>query len=60
VKEKSFFPKELVAADEAFISSSIREIAPVVTVDGVPIGTGRPGALTLTLLKALRELAMAG
>ena len=60
VKEQSFFPKELVAADEAFISSSIREIAPVVTVDGVPIGTGRPGALTLLLLKALREVAMAG
>jgi branched-chain amino acid aminotransferase len=60
VKEQSFFPKELVAADEAFISSSIREIAPVVTVDGVPIGTGRPGALTLTLLKALREVAMGG
>ena len=56
-EEKTFFPKELLAADEAFISSSIREIAPVVNVDGTPIGKGKPGAVTLKLLAALRELA---
>jgi len=59
IEEKSFFPKELFEADEVFISSSIREIAPVVTVDGRPIGDGRPGAVTLALLNALRELAAA-
>jgi branched-chain amino acid aminotransferase len=57
VEEKGFFPKELVDADEAFISSSIREIAPVVTVDGATVGDGRPGPTTLRLLAALRELA---
>jgi len=55
--EKSFFPNELLAADEVFISSSIREIAPVVTVDGRAIGNGKPGPVTLKLLAALRELA---
>ena len=59
IEEKSFFPKDLVAADEVFISSSIREIAPVVTVDGAPIGKGKPGEMTLKLLTALRELAAA-
>jgi branched-chain amino acid aminotransferase len=59
VEERSFFPKELVAADEAFISSSIREIAPVVTVDGAPVGRGKPGPTTLKLLARLRELASA-
>jgi branched-chain amino acid aminotransferase len=59
VEEKSFFPKELLAADEAFISSSIREIAPVVTVDGQVVGGGRPGEITLKLLQALRALANA-
>jgi branched-chain amino acid aminotransferase len=60
VEEKGFFPKELVDADEAFISSSIREIAPVVTVDGQTIGDGRPGKTTLELLAALRALAKSG
>ncbi|HEX6272569.1 MAG TPA: aminotransferase class IV [Polyangiaceae bacterium] len=57
VQEKNFFPTDLVAADEAFISSSIRELAPVVTVDGKPIGKGKPGDMTLKLLALLRELA---
>jgi len=57
LQEKSFFPNELTAADEVFISSSIREIAPVVTVDGRAIGNGKPGPVTLKLLAALRELA---
>jgi len=57
VEQKSFFPKELSTADEVFISSSIREIAPVVTVDGTPIAQGKPGKLTLRLLNALREVA---
>ncbi|MET0410554.1 MAG: aminotransferase class IV [Polyangiaceae bacterium] len=40
---------ELLAADEAFITSSLREMLPVVKVDGTAIGTGRPGAQTLAL-----------
>ncbi len=31
------------SADEVFITSSIREIVPVVAVDETPIGVGRPG-----------------
>ena len=31
------------AADEAFTSSSIREVVPVVEIDGRPIGDGAPG-----------------
>jgi branched-chain amino acid aminotransferase len=57
VEEKSFFPKEMLTADEVFISSSIRELAPVVTVDGTPIGKGKPGVVTLKLLQALRDYA---
>jgi branched-chain amino acid aminotransferase len=40
---------ELLAADEAFITSSLREMLPVVKVDGNAIGTGHPGAQTLRL-----------
>jgi branched-chain amino acid aminotransferase len=45
----------LKTAAEAFVCSSIRELVPVVSVDGTPIGTGRPGPTTLRLLTAFRE-----
>lgn len=49
-------PGDLLGADEAFTASSVREILPVVTVDGAPIGDGRPGPLTRRLQAAYREL----
>lgn len=45
---------ELLEADELFLSSSIRELLPVVRIDGRPIGFGRPGELTRDLLDAFR------
>lgn len=46
---------ELRGAEEAFISSSIRELLPIVSVDGHRIGSGRPGRRTLELLAGFRE-----
>jgi branched-chain amino acid aminotransferase len=46
---------ELRAADEVFITSSIREVVPVVRVDDATIGSGRPGPTTLELLRRFRE-----
>jgi branched-chain amino acid aminotransferase len=37
---------ELRSADEAFLSTSGGGVLPVTKVDGRPVGTGRPGALT--------------
>jgi branched-chain amino acid aminotransferase len=37
---------ELLGADEAFLTSSLRGIAPVAQVDGRRLGAGAPGALT--------------
>jgi branched-chain amino acid aminotransferase len=53
---RTFFPAELAAADEVFITSSIRELVPVVAVDGKPAGGGKPGPLTARLLEAYRAL----
>lgn len=56
--EQGAFPLDhLAAADEAFTSSSIREVVPVVELDGRPIGNGTPGAAARALQAALRERA---
>ncbi|MDR3213606.1 MAG: D-amino acid aminotransferase [Azoarcus sp.] len=36
---------EVRAADELWMTSSTKEVLPIVTLDGQPIGTGRPGEL---------------
>lgn len=46
---------ELLAAREAFLTSSVREIAPLVRVDG-SVGTGRPGEVTRRLQRAYDAL----
>jgi branched-chain amino acid aminotransferase len=38
---------ELAGADEAFLCSSVAGILPVTSLDGAPIGDGRPGPWTL-------------
>jgi branched-chain amino acid aminotransferase len=48
---------ELTSAREVFLTSSLREVAPVVKVDGHVIGGGAPGNITRTLHRALRVRA---
>lgn len=45
---------DLTGADEAFLTSTTREIVPIVRVDGRPIGSGQPGPITRQLLAAFR------
>ena len=59
VLEGVFTAEDLTAADEAFLSSSTREVMPVIEVDGVPLGGGRPGPAAADLQAALRRLATA-
>lgn len=46
---------DLLDADEAFLTSSIRELVPITEVDGRPIGSGKPGEVTGRLISAYRE-----
>jgi 4-amino-4-deoxychorismate lyase len=57
VEEGSFPLQRLLAADEAFLSSSIREVMPVVAVDDAQIGDGRPGPAAQSLQRGLRSAA---
>ena len=56
VREEALDPEILAQADEAFLTNSLREIVPLVAVDDVPVGAGRPGTVTLRLLEAYRAL----
>ena len=46
---------DLFDADEAFLTSTTREIVPIVAVDARPIGPGQPGPTTRRLLEAFRQ-----
>lgn len=47
---------EVFISDECFLTGTAAEIIPVVKVDGRLIGTGKPGTLTLQLMKKFKEL----
>jgi 4-amino-4-deoxychorismate lyase len=57
VEEGSFPLERLAASDEVFLTSSVREVAPVVVIDGVPVGAGSPGPAAAALQRALRVAA---
>ncbi len=59
VDETELLPEDLYDADEAFITSSIREVMPVVRADGRVIGDGKPGPVTARLREGyLRAVAV--
>ena len=58
VREGAFPLEHLAGADEAFTSSSVREVMPVVELDGRRLGAGRPGAVAAELQRSLRALAL--
>jgi branched-chain amino acid aminotransferase len=55
VREQVLRDDDLFAADEAFLTSTTREIVPIVTVNDRVIGDGKPGPVTLKLHKAFRD-----
>jgi branched-chain amino acid aminotransferase len=47
---------EVYISDECFLTGTAAEIIPVVKVDGRVIGSGKPGKLTLSLMKKFKEV----
>ncbi len=60
VKEELMTRYDLYIADECFLTGTAAEIIPVVKIDGRTIGNGRPGKITLDLLKRYRDLTKSG
>lgn len=51
---------ELYVADEVFLTGTLCEITPVISVDGFPVGGGKPGPVTEVLQKAYYRVCQAG
>jgi 4-amino-4-deoxychorismate lyase len=59
VVEGAFPVSALLGADEAFTTSSVREVMPVVALDDRTMGDRKPGPAAKALQAALRQLATA-
>ena len=58
-EERALGPEDVRGADEAFLTSSTREVQPLVAIDGRPVGAGRPGPVTGRLADAYSEMVAA-
>jgi branched-chain amino acid aminotransferase len=57
VREAVLRDDDLFGADEAFLTSTTREVVPIVQIDDRRIGAGAPGSVTRALLDAFRRKA---
>jgi branched-chain amino acid aminotransferase len=55
--ERDLVAGDVQGADEVFVTSSIRELLPVVLADGRSIGSGLPGPITRALHRRFRQQA---
>jgi branched-chain amino acid aminotransferase len=55
VEERELVLADVYGADEVFITSSIRELLPVVRVDHRVIGSGKPGPVSRSLHRRFRD-----
>jgi branched-chain amino acid aminotransferase len=59
VRDEVLHDADLLSADECFLTSTTKEVVPIVQVDDHTIGAGRPGPVTATLLEGFRKRAWA-
>lgn len=57
MREQVLHDTDLFDADECFLTSTTRELVPIVRVDEQVVGSGTPGPVTKTLLDAFRVRA---
>jgi branched-chain amino acid aminotransferase len=51
VLERDIDRTELYLAEEAFLCGTTAELTPITSVDGMPVGCGQPGPVTMSLLR---------
>ena len=55
VNETPIFADEIDRLEELFLSGTTTEVQPIISLDGKPVGDGRPGPIALALLDALYQ-----
>ena len=55
VDETPFLPRDLTRASEVFLAGTTTDVMPIVRVDDVVIGDGKPGPVATTLFRELRQ-----
>jgi D-alanine transaminase len=60
VEERAFTLEEAYGAREAFITSASQIVLPVVSINGRPIGDGKPGPVAIALREVFHRYAEAG
>ena len=58
VRDETLLPEDLQTAEEAFITSTTRELSPVTRIDDRTVGNGKPGPVTMKLLEGYRKKAI--
>ncbi|OGS22638.1 MAG: branched-chain-amino-acid transaminase [Elusimicrobia bacterium RIFOXYA2_FULL_39_19] len=56
VKEEIFTVYDIYTADECFLTGTAAEVIPVAKVDGRTIGDGKPGKITIELIREFKDL----
>jgi branched-chain amino acid aminotransferase len=56
VAETTLLRHDIYIADECFLTGTAAEVVPVTSLDGRPIGDGKPGPITRDLLERFRTL----
>ncbi len=56
VEERQIHRDELHTCDEAFFCGTAAEVTPVVDVDNIPVGTGKPGPITGKMGRKLMDI----
>jgi branched-subunit amino acid aminotransferase/4-amino-4-deoxychorismate lyase len=59
VREEPLDRGHLQTADEVFMASSVREVLPVIRIDGAAVGGGAPGAVTRLIQDRYRRTMLA-
>jgi D-alanine transaminase len=55
VSETPIYLHEIAILEECFLTGTTSDVMPVVSIDGKPVGNGRPGAITMRLYEALAQ-----
>lgn len=60
IEVKDFTLKELLTATEVFFTASGKEITPVTSINGRPVGNGEVGLVTKEVMRQFREYTLSG